>query len=102
VDAVEIAAVTTDSPRVMVHLASFRLRSEAEAFARERSGLDRPIYLQSTGEGGWIRVLVGDFDGAEGAQRVAEALLGTGKVRYARPVQVTAAGLERWPGNEAP
>jgi len=102
---VEVAAAgETTPPRslVMVHLASFRDRGEAEEFARSRANLGRPVYLQTDAVGGWVRVLVGDFTAVGAADRFAADLLGEGRVSYARPVQVTTIGLEPWPQEATP
>jgi len=85
---------------MLVHLASFRNRAEAETFAAARRSLGRPIYLQTTPNADWVRVLVGDFDAVQDANRFATAILGAGDATYARPVQVTSEGLEPFGGSQ--
>lgn len=84
---------------VLVHLASFHDRSQAEAFARTVPVTpSQVVYLQShVADGqGWIRVFLGDFKSRREAEDVAAASLESGIFRYAEPVQVTRQGLEAW------
>jgi general secretion pathway protein A len=81
----------------VVHLASFRDRSEAEAFA---TGVSKPegraVYLQRVERDGelWHRVFLGDFANLEDATRYAAAAQATGAYAYARPANVSPGVLE--------
>jgi general secretion pathway protein A len=84
---------------MLVHLASFRERAEAERFAR-RIGVPagRVLYLQSvtTGTGMWHRVLLGDFADYGAAKAYAAQEEASGGYAYAQAVHVPRAGLEVW------
>lgn len=91
----EAAPVTA----ILVHVASFRDREQAESYAAGLAGLEnRRVYLQSTGESGetWHRVMVGDFASVSEATGFAAAAQQAGKLAYARAVEVRRAGLEAW------
>ncbi len=88
--------------KILVHLASYQERREAEAFAHTlRLPPGRQLYLQSALSRGreWTRVLVGDFTDAANAGDFARAELAKRTYAYAQPVRVPPDGLERW---EAP
>lgn len=84
---------------ILVHVASFRSREQAESYAARLAGLEsRRVYLQSTSESGeaWHRVMVGDFASVDEATGFAHAAQQAGKLEYAKAVQVRRAGLEAW------
>jgi general secretion pathway protein A len=92
-------AAPENSPatRVLVHVASFRARADAEAFAsglRPQGG--RGVYVQPAQVRGeaWYRVFVGDFEDLGMANAYAAAALRDGALTYARAVEVPGAGLE--------
>lgn len=84
---------------VLVHLASFRERAQAEAFARSVvPSPGRRFYLQHADARGtrWVRVLVGDFATAQEAGDFARTALAQRRLAYAQPVRLSPAGLESW------
>jgi general secretion pathway protein A len=89
----------SSSAVALVHLASYRTREEAEAFA---AGLVPPpgrvVYLQSVqaGDTMWHRVLLGDFDDLAAAAAYASAAQQAGTYAYAQAVQIAADGLRAW------
>jgi len=88
-----------EKPRILVHLASFRDRQEAEAFASTVPVTPpQVIYLQEHGPVGatWHRVLLGDFADAQEAAAQAQVGRETGIYSYAQPVQVSGVELEAW------
>ena len=85
------------STRVLVHVASFRGRGDAEAFAsglRPQGG--RSVYVQPAEVRGeaWYRVFLGDFEDLGMASAYAAAALRDGGLTYARAVEVPGTGLE--------
>ena len=84
---------------MLVHLASFRERAEAEEFAH-RIGVSpgHVLYLQTvtTGGGTWHRVLLGDFPDFGTASAYAAQGEASGGYAYAQAVHVPRAGLELW------
>ena len=92
-------AQTLQSEKILVHLASYLQRGEAESFARSlQLPPGRQLYLQSALSRGreWTRVLVGDFTDAAQAADFARAELAKQSCTYAQPVRVPADGLEPW------
>jgi len=85
--------------KVLVHLASFRERPQAEAFARTLAlSPGHTLYLQDAESRGtrWVRVLVGDFADAREAGQFARTALEQRRVAYAQPVRVSPTGLDAW------
>ncbi|HZL85710.1 MAG TPA: AAA family ATPase [Candidatus Krumholzibacteria bacterium] len=85
--------------KILVHLASYQERREAEDFARSlKLPPGRRLYLQSALSHGreWTRVLVGDFTDAAEAGEFARDGLAKRDYAYAQAVRVPANGLEIW------
>ncbi len=85
--------------KILVHLASYQDRREAEDFARSlRLPPGRQLYLQNALSRGreWTRVLVGDFTGAAEAGEFARDGLAKRDYAYAQPVRVPDDGIEIW------
>jgi general secretion pathway protein A len=97
--AVVAAAGPGSGEAMLVHLASFRERAEAEEFAH-RIGVPpgHVLYLQTvtTGGGTWYRVLLGDFPDFGTASAYAAHGEASGGYAYAQAVHVPRAGLELW------
>ncbi len=92
-------APSANAERILVHLASFHERAQAEAFAR-RALLPpgRKLYLQSTEdqEARWVRVFLGDFADAREAGDFARVALEERRFAYATAVRVPGRALETW------
>lgn len=81
----------------LIHLASFRERAHAEAFARRLTpDGEHTIYLQSSEVEGtmWHRVLLGDFETLAEAAAFAEHEQANGTYAYAQAVRLVPRGLE--------
>jgi general secretion pathway protein A len=89
------------APVPLVHVFSAADRAAAEAAAERLAALpDRVVYLQRA-DGGWNRVLVGDFADVAAASAWAEAARTENRVEYARALVVARDGLEVWRATKA-
>ena len=84
------------SGRFSVHVASFRDRSEAEAYALKLAesevGGSTPLLIEDqTEEGGWFRVLLGLFLTADEAREFITELRRDSSVQYAQLARVTGS-----------